>query len=226
MVNNFPFLAKSAKPKLTQRESVMNDMARVKSGKSSKFENASDVDRLNAENALLRAALEDSRGKIAELEMLADSDTLTPIANRRAFLRELDRVMKNAARHGTKSALLFIDLDGLKAINDAHGHHAGDAMLIHVATGLRGLVRATDVVARLGGDEFGLILEHLSEEQAHAKAERIMVALKAMPLILGSITVPVTPSWGVTLICEEESADNALARADAEMYKAKVSNRS
>jgi diguanylate cyclase (GGDEF)-like protein len=204
----------------------MNDMARVNTGKASDYDAAQDVERLSAENALLRAALDDSKSKIAELEMLADSDTLTPIANRRAFLRELDRVMKNAARHGTQSALLFIDLDGLKAINDAHGHQAGDAMLIHVATGLRGLVRATDVVARLGGDEFGLILEHLSEGQAQAKAESIMVSLRAVPLVLGSVTVPVTPSWGVTMICEEEGAENALARADAEMYKSKSAHRS
>ncbi len=203
----------------------MNDMARVNARKASKYDAALDVERLSAENAVLRAALEDSKTKIAELEMLADSDTLTPIANRRAFLRELDRVMKNAARHGTQSALLFIDLDGLKAINDAHGHQAGDSMLIHVATGLRGLVRATDVVARLGGDEFGLILEHLSEKQAHAKAERIMVSLQAVPLVLGSITVPVTPSWGVTMICEEEGAEHALARADAAMYKSKSAQR-
>ncbi len=204
----------------------MNDMIRLKADKSSKFEQASGVDRLSAENALLRAALEDAKSKIGELEMLADSDTLTPISNRRAFQRELDRVMKNAARHGTQSALLFIDLDGLKAINDSYGHSAGDAMLIHVATGLRGLVRATDVVARLGGDEFGLILEHLDETQARAKAESIMRSLSAVPLVLGDVVVPVTPSWGVTMIEEEEGAEQALARADAEMYVLKTSHRS
>lgn len=204
----------------------MNRMSPDRSGSMANFSRVSDVDRLKAENAVLRAALDDAQARIVELEMLADSDTLTPLANRRAFLRTLDRVMKNAARHGTQSALLFIDLDGLKAVNDAHGHHAGDALLIHVANGLRGLVRATDMVARLGGDEFGLILEHLDEHQARAKAQAIMAALEAEPLQLGSSTIAVTPSWGVTMICEEESADHALARADAEMYATKAAHRS
>jgi diguanylate cyclase (GGDEF)-like protein len=203
----------------------MNSMSPASSGFSIKFPQAFERDRLAAENAVLRASLDEAQARIVELEMLADTDTLTPIANRRAFLRELDRVMKNAARHGTQSALLFVDLDGLKAINDAHGHHAGDAMLIHVARGLRGLVRATDVVARLGGDEFGLILEHLGEIQARAKAESIMTSLKAAPLHLGSKTIAVTPSWGVTMIREEESAEGALARADAEMYATKAHHR-
>lgn len=204
----------------------MNGMSPDRSGTITKFSNASDVDRLEAENAVLRAALDDAQARIVELEMLADTDTLTPLANRRAFLRALDRVMKNAARHGTQSALLFVDLDGLKAVNDAHGHHAGDALLIHVARGLRGLVRATDMVARLGGDEFGLILEHLDETHARAKAEAMMTALKAEPLQLGGAVIRVTPSWGVTMIREEESADHALARADAEMYATKASHRS
>jgi diguanylate cyclase (GGDEF)-like protein len=182
--------------------------------------------RLSAENILLKTALDDARSRIAELEMLAHTDTLTPLANRRAFLRELDRVMKNAARHGTQSALLFLDLDGMKAINDLHGHQAGDALLIHVSNALLGMVRATDMVARLGGDEFGLILEHLSEDQARDKAMRIMQALAAKPLVIGHLTIDVSPSCGVAMIREEESAESAIARADAEMYQVKTLHRS
>jgi diguanylate cyclase (GGDEF)-like protein len=182
--------------------------------------------RLSAENILLKTALDDARSRIAELEMLAHTDTLTPLANRRAFLRELDRVMKNAARHGTQSALLFLDLDGMKSINDLHGHQMGDALLIHVANALIGMVRATDMVARLGGDEFGLILEHLSEDQARDKAMRIMEALAAKPLVIGHLKIEVSPSCGVAMIREEESAESAIARADAEMYQVKSLHRS
>ncbi len=204
----------------------MNDMVQLRSVEVVRTPHLSPLDEAVAQNVALQAQLDSARMRIRDLEMLADSDTLTPIANRRAFLRELDRVMKNAARHGTQSALLFIDLDGLKAINDAYGHNAGDAMLIHVAIGLRGLVRATDMVARLGGDEFGLILERLNEDQARAKAERMMIALKNNPLTLYGKSIPVTPSWGVTMICEEESAETAIARADAEMYQSKTAHRS
>ena len=79
------------------------------------------------ENALLRASLAETRERLAELEQLADSDTLTPLPNRRRFLRELERVVSHAGRHGTPAALLYIDLDNLKAINDAHGRFVGDA---------------------------------------------------------------------------------------------------
>jgi diguanylate cyclase (GGDEF)-like protein len=179
-----------------------------------------------AENRLLKVALDAAQVRIAELELIADTDTLTPLANRRAFLRELDRKMKNAARHQTSAALLFIDLDGLKSVNDAFGHQAGDALIIHVAQGLRGMVRATDVVARLGGDEFGLILEHLDEAQARTKADAIVAALSARPLMFGKAEIPVTPSCGVAMIREEESAESAIARADAEMYLIKSAHRS
>lgn len=181
--------------------------------------------RTDAENRLLRAALDAAQARIIELEMLADTDTLTPLANRRAFLRELDRMMKTAARHGTQSALLFIDLDGMKTINDTHGHLAGDALLIHVAGILRAMVRATDIVARLGGDEFGIILTNISEDRAHTKAQTMMAALEARPLMIGNVAVPVKPSWGVTMISEEERGDDAIARADAAMYACKAEQR-
>ena len=90
------------------------------------------------ENALLRASLSKMRERLTELEMLADTDTLTPLPNRRRFLRELERVVGQANRHGTPAAVLYVDLDSLKAINDAHGHFAGDAALIHVGRLLAG----------------------------------------------------------------------------------------
>ena len=101
--------------------------------------------------------------KIAELEARADVDPLLDILNRRGFERELARSLAYVKRYGTAAALVFIDLDGFKAVNDRHGHAAGDALLKAVARQLTGHVRASDVVARLGGDEFAVLMWNVSE---------------------------------------------------------------
>ena len=108
-----------------------------------------DID-LRQENAALRAHVAELEGRIEKLERLADSDTLTPLPNRRFFFRAIERAVAQHARHGTPAALLFVDLDLLKEINDAHGHSVGDQALIHTAWILREKVRGSDVVARIG----------------------------------------------------------------------------
>src|SRR3712207_5959593 len=125
------------------------------------------------------------RERLHELEQLADTDTLTPLPNRRRFLRELDRVVSQANRHGTPAAVLYIDLNGLKGVNDRYGHVAGDAALIHVARLLQGLIRTTDIVARIGGDEFGLILDHLDHNSAIETAERLGACIEAEAVGIG-----------------------------------------
>ena len=115
------------------------------------------IARLVEENERLHEALAEMRGRVAELEQLADTDTLTPLPNRRAFMRRLEAVVQYAARHNTPAAILYIDFDGLKRINDVYGHHTGDAVLLHLAQTLTETLRATDMVARIGGDEFGQI---------------------------------------------------------------------
>lgn len=178
------------------------------------------------ENELLAAALADMRARVDELERLVDSDTLTPLPNRRRFLRELDRVVQHGRRYKTPAFVMFVDLDGLKAINDAHGHLAGDAALIHVAEILATMLRTTDVVARIGGDEFGLLLEHLDEAAAHEKAARIVESIANSPLEIGGRQVPLSVSIGVAEIRPEDGSDAVLARADAAMYAAKPQGRS
>jgi GGDEF domain-containing protein len=113
---------------------------------------------LLAEIERLKGDLVQAEGKIAELEVRADVDPLLDILNRRGFERELKRSLAYVARYGTDAALVFIDLDGFKAVNDRHGHGAGDALLKAVARQLTGHVRASDVVGRLGGDEFGVLM--------------------------------------------------------------------
>jgi diguanylate cyclase (GGDEF)-like protein len=177
---------------------------------------------LTDENALLRASLAEMRERVEELERLADTDTLTPLPNRRRFERELDRAVSQASRHGTPAAVLYIDLNSLKRVNDRHGHMAGDAALIHVARLLQGLIRSSDVVARIGGDEFGLILDHLDHNSAIETAERIGRCIASSPLDLGGSEVRLDAAIGVATILPGDRADDVMQRADRNMYRAKA----
>jgi GGDEF domain-containing protein len=114
---------------------------------------------LIVEVAELRQELATTQGRLAELEPLADEDSLAPISNRRAFLRSLARTIGYVERYGAACSLLYFDVNGLKSINDTHGHAAGDAALVHVADLLRSSIRTSDIVGRLGGDEFGVLLD-------------------------------------------------------------------
>jgi diguanylate cyclase (GGDEF)-like protein len=174
------------------------------------------------ENALLRASLAEMRERLEELETLADTDTLTPLPNRRRFLHELERVVSQSNRHGTPAAVLYIDLNSLKAVNDRHGHVAGDAALIHIARLLQSLIRTSDIVARIGGDEFGLILDHLDHNSAIETAERLGRCIASTPLDFGGRTVPLKAAIGVATILAGDSADDVMQRADRNMYRAKA----
>ena len=174
------------------------------------------------ENALLRASLAEMRERLEELETLADTDTLTPLPNRRRFLRELERVVSQSNRHGTPAAVLYIDLNNLKTVNDRHGHVAGDAALIHIARLLQSLIRTSDIVARIGGDEFGLILDHLDHNSAIETAERLGRCIASTPLDFGGCAVQLKAAIGVATILPGDSADDVMQRADRNMYLAKA----
>ena len=111
----------------------------------------------------------------------ADQDMLLPILNRRAFVREITRFTSFADRYGTPSSLIYFDLDNFKTVNDAHGHAAGDAVLRHIADLIIGQIRETDVFARIGGDEFGVILAHVTADQATKKGASLAKALRDHP---------------------------------------------
>jgi len=175
-------------------------------------------DDLARENEVLRAYVAELEERMRWLERLADSDTLTPLPNRRYFFRTVERAIAQRARHGTPAALLFVDFDGLKAINDTHGHRTGDEALVHTAYALRENVRTGDVVARIGGDEFAILLDYTEVEAATEKARSLSEALAAKPLY-GK--VPVSVSIGVTDLQPEDTPETALARADESMYAAK-----
>jgi diguanylate cyclase (GGDEF)-like protein len=177
---------------------------------------------INADVAELQQEIRTLRLQIAELERLADSDTLTPLLNRRAFLREVERSVARVARHGTPTAVMIADLDGLKAINDTAGHQAGDAALMHVGYTLKAQVRATDIVARIGGDEFGMVFEDLDASGAAAKAQFLSAAIASEPVDGLKVSV----SIGYTLVLATDSFDSIIARADAAMYDRKRAQRS
>jgi diguanylate cyclase (GGDEF)-like protein len=176
------------------------------------------VVRLAKENHGLKLALEELRARLADLERLADTDTLVPLPNRRAFLRELERVIHHTARYGTPSVVLLIDLNGLKQINDRFGHQAGDAVLLHIARILKANLRAADTVARIGGDEFGLILDHLDLYAAGAKAMALVEEARARPFELGETVIPVHVTVGLAMVRDIDDVNSVLARADAAMY--------
>lgn len=173
------------------------------------------------QNALLRASLAEARERLEEAERVADADTLTPLPNRRRFIRELERVVAQTNRHGTQAAVLYIDLECLKAVNDQHGHFAGDAALIHVGRLLGGLIRTTDLAARIGGDEFALILDHLDHNSAIETADRIARYIAAVPLDLGGKQVTLTASVGVATVIAGDTVDDVLRRADRNIGRAK-----
>src|SRR5882672_2325592 len=135
--------------------------------------------RLAAEVARLEAELAAIRARVAELETHAERDPLTAVLNRRGFERELKRASAYLGRYGGSAALVYLDLDGFKPVNDRHGHAAGDAILQAVAAALVGAVRASDSVGRLGGDEFAVLLWNLSAGAAHAKASLLEQAIAA-----------------------------------------------
>jgi diguanylate cyclase (GGDEF)-like protein len=167
----------------------------------------------------LRSELDESQARLAELERLVDEDPLLPILNRRAFVREVGRAVAVSARHGTPSCLVYIDVDGLKTVNDAYGHTAGDVLLRHVSETFARRVRASDFVGRLGGDEFGLLLTHVGRERAEIKAAEIARHLADTPLVYDGHVLPVGISYGIHALSGRESAAEVLDRADQEMYQ-------
>ena len=166
-----------------------------------------------------------SERKLAEnrLHHQATHDTLTGLPYRSELMSRLEQAMKRAQRAKKPMALLFLDMDGFKRINDTFGHEAGDQLLKAFAQRLCEAVRKTDTVARLGGDEFTIVAENLSdaERDAGAVAEKILQAM-ATPFSVGGRDHIVTTSIGLALYCDQaETADALLARADGAMYLSK-----
>ena len=154
------------------------------------------------------------------LRHLADHDDLTGLINRRRFQEELERHLAEGRRYGLTGALLVLDLDGFKEVNDNHGHSAGDRVLCAVADALRSRLRGSDIVARLGGDEFAVLLPRETPAEAELVCRSIENAIPAEVSTPGDRRIEVSVGFA-PFVEGVESVDDVLTAADASMYAAK-----
>lgn len=166
-----------------------------------------------------------------QIRQMAFYDDLTQLPNRRLFLERLDQVRASGARHGWHSALLFLDIDGFKKVNDTYGHEQGDRLLQEVARRLQAEIRREDTAARLAGDEFVVMLPELAGDleqacrAAETVAQKILESL-SQQYVFGAVSHRCTGSLGITLFGEgDDSIDEIIKRADRAMYAAKAAGR-
>lgn len=183
--------------------------------------------------ALMRIALFDNTERnaaAAEMQHLANYDVLTQLPNRHLFQDRLSHALSTSRRNGIYGAILFLDLDNFKALNDTCGHDAGDKLLMEVAQRLRSSLREGDTVARIGGDEFVMILEGLGEFERPAARLATQIGEKlnrkiAQPVTIAGGVFQCTTSIGVRLFGPEDSAQDLLKQADLALYQAKAGGR-
>ena len=173
----------------------------------------------------LRTQLARAQARIDELQASADTDFLLDIPNRRGFERELDRSVAYIKRYHASGALIVLDVDRLKPINDVFGHAAGDQVLKAIVGVLLDQVRSSDVIGRLGGDEFALLLWNLSETDARAKAALLEQAIDRLTFVFRGRTVTAGASTGVAILGPHAEAGRALEEADRAMYVRKAQRR-
>ena len=179
-----------------------------------------EVEFLEMAAAVLASGIERSRAE-ADARRRALTDTLTGLPNRDLFRDRLTAALARARRGAPAPAVLLLDFDQFKVLNDSLGHHAGDALLRAIAPRLRGALRATDTVARLGGDEFVVLADAAGDEDTALElAERLEAAIAA-PVEIGEATLHTSASIGVALATRVSDADSLLRDADAAMYAAK-----
>jgi diguanylate cyclase (GGDEF)-like protein len=173
----------------------------------------------------LRSELAGALELVELLQASAETDFLLGILNRRGFERELTRAIAYIKRYRTNGALIALDVDRLKPINDTFGHGAGDQVLRAIATVLKAQVRASDIVGRLGGDEFALLLWNLNETEARAKAAALEQAIDRLIFVFGGSTVTTGASAGVAMLDTHAETGKALEAADGAMYLRKAQRR-
>ena len=173
----------------------------------------------------IKTQLARALAQIDELQAAADTDFLLDIPNRRGFERELYRAIAFIKRYHASGALIVLDVDRLKPINDAFGHAAGDQVLKAIVKALLAHVRASDVIGRLGGDEFALLLWNLSETDARAKAALLEEAVDRLTFVFGGRTVTAGASAGVAILGPHAEVGRALEAADSAMYVRKAQRR-
>jgi len=168
---------------------------------------------------------------LSEMSELASTDPLTQLANRRVLSKHLEEVLAGSVEHHIPAAVLLIDVDGLKRINDVHGHDTGDAVLVETARRIESITRSEDMASRVGGDEFVLVINRLDPDQVRASENAVQTAEKLIdlvkhPMVLDKQTLQVGISIGIRLLgFEALDSRTALGEADAAMYTAKQTRR-
>ncbi len=183
------------------------------------------TDDVKSEVRRLRAQLAKALARIDQLQAAADTDFLLEIPNRRGFERELRRAISYIQRYHAGGALIVLDVDRLKPINDNFGHAAGDQVLKAIVAVLSSQIRSSDVIGRLGGDEFAILLWNLSETAAHAKAAALEADIDRLSFEFSGRTVATGASAGVAILGPNSDVALALAKADRAMYLRKAQRR-
>ena len=184
--------------------------------------NVTDPDTLLAEIRRLRAEIAQLHERVELLDRLAYQDVLIDLPNRRGFMRQLEAAIDRVSRYDDSAAMLFVDIDGLKMINDTFGHQAGDEALILVAQMLSDGVRKSDCVARLGGDEFGILLERANEESTLETSSRLVSMIASCEFCFQGTCLPLSVAIGISVIEPNDLPDAVMARADLAMYRQKA----
>jgi diguanylate cyclase (GGDEF)-like protein len=179
------------------------------------------IEALLKEVESLRSELEQNKARIGHLEKLADEDSLAPVSNRRAFVRDLSRMLSFSQRYNSQISVFYFDINDMKQVNDTYGHSAGDAAITHVAAALTGAVRESDVVGRLGGDEFGVILANADEAAARKKAEQLAQAISNNPIDHMGHKISIEITYGVYTLTADDDASTMLEQDDRAMYARK-----
>ncbi len=173
----------------------------------------------------LQRQLGAQRERIAYFESLATRDSLTGLLNRRGLDEHLRRLLAAARRHDERGVVIFVDLDGFKGVNDSMGHHAGDAMLRHLADLLAANVRESDIVARIGGDEFVVALVKTAPEEAESRSLRLQMLVNNSRFEFAGARIPVCASFGYAPYGPGDNPLEVFTRADAAMYENKCTRR-
>lgn len=181
---------------------------------------------LSAANAKLKEEIAERKLAEERIRHMAQHDALTGLPNRALLYDRLDQAIARAHRQGHRVAVMFLDLDRFKSINDTLGHEVGDILLQEVAHRLRGVVRAADTVGRLGGDEFVVVLHEVADAAAAGQVAEKIIAAFAPPVLIGPHQLRASTSIGIALYPEDRQETHALLKcADMAMYQAKQSGR-
>lgn len=189
---------------------------------------AADANAQAAEEAkrLLEREVAERRQLEGRLRRMATTDALTGSLNRAQFFALGRREVERVRQHGLDLALLMLDVDHFKSINDRHGHPAGDAALCHLVSELRNGIRRIDLLGRLGGEEFAIVLPAIGSEAAVAVAERLRARIASRPVSHAAQQIGMTISIGVAMLGDSDrTMEQLLARADAMLYAAKHAGR-